>query len=186
MRAPVELKHAFRLVNHGPVTIVSAAHGGRENLMAVAWCMAVDFTPPKFAIVLAEHSFTRELIDASGELVVQVPPRKMLETLDAIGNCSGRDVDKWARFSVAKSSATKVGAPLVDGCVAWLECKVIPEPHIAKAYDLFVVEAVAAHADDAVFANGRWRDDVPEEMRSVHHVAGGNYVVDGARVSVKR
>jgi flavin reductase (DIM6/NTAB) family NADH-FMN oxidoreductase RutF len=186
MRKAVELSHAFRLVNHGPVTLVSAAHDGKENVMAVAWCMALDFKPPKLAVVLAEATFTRELVDASGELVVQVPPKKMLDVIDGVGNCTGRDVDKWSQFSLTRSKAAKVKAPLVDGCLAWLECKVVPEPSMAAKYDLFVVEVVAAWADDDAFENGRWREDLAEPMRSVHHVAGGSYVVDGKHVRASR
>lgn len=186
MRKAVELSHAFRLVNHGPVTLVSAAHDGKENVMAAAWCMALDFKPPKLAVVLAEATFTRELVDASGELVVHVPPRKMLDVIDGVGNVSGRDVDKWAKFALTKSHAAKVKAPLVDGCLAWLECKVIPEASMAAKYDLFVVEVVAAWADDDAFESGRWREDLPEPMRSVHHVAGGAYVVDGKHVRASR
>ncbi|MFO0631123.1 MAG: FAD-dependent monooxygenase [Polyangiales bacterium] len=37
MRVPVPLAKAWRLFNHGPVTLVSAAHEGRENLLAAAW-----------------------------------------------------------------------------------------------------------------------------------------------------
>ena len=38
-------------------------------------------------------------------------------------------------------------APLIDGCLAWLECRVIPEPHIQRTYDLFLGEVLAASAD---------------------------------------
>ena len=179
MRVAVELKNAYRLVNHGPVVLVSAAHGGKDNVMAVAWCMALDFAPPKLAVVLAQETFTRSLVDQSGELVVQVPPKRMVDVVDAVGNCSGKSVDKWDRFAIERATAAKVKAPLVEGCTAWLECKVLDEPDIADKYDLFVVEVVAAWADDAAFANGRWRDDLKEELRSLHHVAGGSYFVDG-------
>lgn len=185
MRAPVDLAHAYRLVNHGPVVLVSAAHGGKENVMAAAWCMALDFKPPKLAVVLAAETFTRELVDASGELVVQVPPRRMLDIVDGVGNCTGRDDDKWAKFGIERARGAKVKAPLVEGCTAWLECKVIPEAHIADAYDLFVVEVVAAWADDDAFVKGRWREDLPEPMRAVHHIAGGAYVVDGKHVRAR-
>ena len=185
MRAPVDLSHAYRLVNHGPVTIVSAAHEGRENCMAVAWNMALDFTPPKLAIVLGADTLTRELAEQSGELVVQVPPRKLLDALDGIGNCSGRDVDKWAKFSLIRGKASKVRAPLIEGCTAWLECRIIPEPAIAEKYDLFILECVAAWADDDAFVKGRWREDLPEPLRAVHHVAGGAYVIDGKHVRAR-
>lgn len=53
-RKVVDLPHAYRLLNHGPVTLVSSAHGGAQNVMAAAWAMPLDFTPPKVAVVI-EH-----------------------------------------------------------------------------------------------------------------------------------
>ncbi len=186
MRQPVALEHASRLLNHGPVVLVSAAHQGRANVMTAAWCMALDFRPPRFAVVLAQETFTRELVDASGALVLQVPPCRMLEIVDGVGTTTGREVDKWSRFGLTRTEGTAGPAPLVGGCLAWLECRVLPEPGIATSYDLFVVEAVAAWADDEAFANGRWRMPLPPELRSLHHLSGGSYLVDGEVVSVAR
>ena len=59
MIAPVELSQAYRLLNHGPTVLVSAAHGGRRNVMAAAWSMPLDFAPPKVAVVLDKSTFTR-------------------------------------------------------------------------------------------------------------------------------
>ena len=67
---PVALEHASRLINHGPTVLVTSAHGGRRNIMAAAWSMPVEFTPPRIAIVIDKHTFTRELIAASGAFVV--------------------------------------------------------------------------------------------------------------------
>ena len=44
-----------------------------------------------------------------------------------------------------------VRAPLVERGMAWLECRVLPEPGPQQRYDLFVAEIVAAWADDGVF-----------------------------------
>jgi flavin reductase (DIM6/NTAB) family NADH-FMN oxidoreductase RutF len=44
---PVDLAKAYLLLNHGPVTLVSSAHGGRRNVMAAAWTMPLDFSPPR-------------------------------------------------------------------------------------------------------------------------------------------
>jgi hypothetical protein len=52
MRKPVELAHASRLINHGPTVLVTSVHGGRRNVMAAAWSMPVEFTPPRLAIVI--------------------------------------------------------------------------------------------------------------------------------------
>ncbi|MEQ1633168.1 MAG: flavin reductase, partial [Planctomycetota bacterium] len=45
MRIAVEPKHVHRLLNHGPTTMITTAHGGRRNVMAAAWVMPLDFTP---------------------------------------------------------------------------------------------------------------------------------------------
>ena len=52
MRAPIALAQACRLVNHGPTVLVSAVHAGRRNVMAAAWSMPVEFTPPRIAVVV--------------------------------------------------------------------------------------------------------------------------------------
>ena len=45
---------------------------------------------------------------------------------------------------------------LVAGCSAYLECRIIQEPHNQQQYDLFIAEVVAAQADSRVFSDGRW------------------------------
>ncbi len=66
MRIPVDLPQAYRLLNHGPVTLVSSAHGGRRNVMAAAWAMPLDFEPPKVAVVIDAATYSRQLIAAAG------------------------------------------------------------------------------------------------------------------------
>lgn len=184
-RVPVELRRSYKLLNHGPTTLVSAAHGGRANVMAAAWVMALDFEPPKLAAVLAADTYTRELAVASGELVINIPTVAQSELTYALGSVSGRDVDKIHEYGVATTPGSKVGAPMVDGCVGWLECVVVPEAHMAEAYDLFVCEVVAAWADPEVW-NGREWDWVNPAKRTLHHSAGGVFFAIGERLETKR
>jgi hypothetical protein len=47
-------------------------------------------------------------------------------------------------------------------------------------YDLFIGEVTSAWADARVFENGRWQfDQAPDALRTIHHVAGGHYLVSG-------
>lgn len=181
--AAVDLPRAYRLLNHGPVTLVSSAHGGRRNIMAAAWAMPLDFDPPKVAVVIDKSTLTRELIEASGIFALNVPCRAQAQATLAVGSISGRDVaggDKFAHCGLAARPGTALAVPLLDGCVGWLECRVIAEPHNQGRYDLFIGEVVAASADTDVFRDGRWHfEDAPAAKRTLHYVAGGAFYVTG-------
>ncbi len=188
MRAAVDLPKAYRLLNHGPTVLVSASHGGHRNIMAAAWNMALDYAPPKIAVVLDKSSYTRELIEASGNFCLNVPCRLQAATVLAVGQHSGRELqaksdaqDKFAQYGLETIPASRIDAPLLEGCVAWLECRLIPEPHNQQQYDLFIGEVVAAWADTRVFSQGHWQYSETSDpaLRTLHYVAGGHFFATG-------
>jgi len=178
MLSPVELQHASRLVNHGPTVLIATEHQGRRNLMAAAWSMPVEFTPPRIAVVVDKNTWTRELLQASGRFAIGLPGAALADLTFAVGNESGREVDKFARHGLHSVPGPVLGLPLVAGCVAWLELRHIPEPHAEQAYDTVFGEVVSAQADARVFAQGRWsfRDD-NTELHTLHHLGGGVFAV---------
>lgn len=177
MREDVPLKLAYRLLNHGPTVLVSAAHEGRRNAMAAAWAMPLDFAPPKVAIVIDRSTFTRGLVEASGRFAISVPCRATADLTYTLGSHSGNDEDKFERRGVPWFAGSTCDAPLIEGCVAWLECRVIPWPEQQAAHDLFLGEVLSAQADTRVFRGGRWHfDGADPELRTVHHVAGGAFL----------
>jgi flavin reductase (DIM6/NTAB) family NADH-FMN oxidoreductase RutF len=97
---------------------------------------------------------------------------------------SGEAEDKLSTLELATSPASAVGAPLVEGCAAWLECKIVPETHMQERYDLFVADVVAAWADDASFVEGVWRFP-SDEHRTLHHLSSGYFITSGDIVSAK-
>jgi flavin reductase (DIM6/NTAB) family NADH-FMN oxidoreductase RutF len=189
-RRDVPLPQAYRLLNHGPTVLVSAAHGGRRNVMAAAWAMPLDFDPPKVTVVIDKSTFTRTLIEASGHFALSVPCRALADATFAAGSLSGAEhTDKFADCGLTHFAAQRVESPLVEGCVAWLECRVIDGPHERhhqQAYDLFVAEVIAAQADQRAFANGRWRSDAAAELRTLHHQGGGAFFVTGETVQATK
>lgn len=181
----VELSKAYRLLNHGPTVLISSAHNGKRNIMAAAWVCALDFDPPKITAVIDKNTYTRELIEASGTFAINIPCVAQIDIVKALGSCSGRDLpetDKFVVNQLATFAAKQIEAPLLAGCVAWLECKVIPEPHNQNTYDLFIAEVVAAYADKRVFSDGRWHFDGHNDLRTIHHVAGGSFFATGQTI----
>lgn len=172
---PVALHHASRLINHGPTVLVTSAHGGRRNVMAAAWSMPVEFTPPRIAVVIDKSTFTRELVMASGAFALCIPGALLADLAYAVGSTSGREADKFARHGIVAGSGPVLGMPVLEeGCVGWLECRLIPERHTETAYDTCFGEVVAAAADPRVFADGHWsfRDD-NADLQTLHHLGAG-------------
>ena len=187
-RTAVPLDKAYRLLNHGPVVLVSSAHQGRSNVMAAAWSMALDFAPPKISVVIDKATLTRQLVEASGVFALNIPCQAMAAQTLGVGTDSALSMpDKLAQHGIRTFAAQEIEAPLVQGCVAWLECRLIPEPHNQTAYDLFIAEVVAAWADPRVFSDGRWHfDAAPDSLRTLHYVAGGQFYATGASVLVQK
>jgi flavin reductase (DIM6/NTAB) family NADH-FMN oxidoreductase RutF len=192
MRSPVDLKHASRLLNHGPTVLVGTRHGSRRDVMAAAWSMPVEFTPPRLAVVIDKSTRTAELVAASGVLAISVPCRSQADLTFTVGSVGGRDLeregtDKFERYGIVTFEGPVLGLPLIDGCVAWMECRVIEAPddagtdrnlHARVAYDTIFVEVVSAQADARVFSDGRWRfADDNAELHTLHHLGGGEFAV---------
>lgn len=199
MRQGVDLSKANRLINHGPTVLVSSAHGGRRNVMAAAWSMPVEFTPPRIAVVIDKSTWTRELVLASGRFALNLPCRATADLAYTVGSVSGREADgagpgtpdtindKFNRYGIEPFAGPVLGLPLVAGCVAWLECRLISEPHAQEAYDTFFGEVVSAQADTRVFADGRWsfRDDNPE-LHTLHHLGAGLFGLPAHTIQARR
>jgi flavin reductase (DIM6/NTAB) family NADH-FMN oxidoreductase RutF len=124
---------------------------------------------------------------ASGAFGVCIPGAGLVDFTYAVGGVSGREGDKFARFCLEASAGPVLGMPLIEaGCAAWLECRLIREPHTEEAYDTCFAEVVAAAADERIFAQGHWsvRDD-NASLHTLHHLGGGNFARGGGVILAK-
>ena len=154
---PVPLDKAYRLLNHGPTVLVSSAHAGEHNVMAAAWSMPLDFSPPKVTVVIDKATRTRALVEGSGYFALNVPTRTLAQATLGVGSDSAATVpDKLQRHGIQLFQPEGCHVPLVHGCVGWLLCKLVPEPHNQQTYDLFIGDVTQAWADNRVFTNGHW------------------------------
>ena len=187
---PVPLQQACRLLNSGATVLVSSFHEGKSNVMAAAWNMPVDFDPPKVAIIIDKTTFTRVLVEASGQFAVSIPSLRLADLTFTVGSCSGHDLadeNKFQRLGIETFPASCISPQLIRDCVGWLECKVLREEHTQQTYDLIIAEVVAAWADERVFAVGRYRPvhEIPPELRTIHHLGSGQFVVPGHQVQAQ-
>lgn len=172
MRA-LPLAKVYQLIEPGPVVLVTTAQNGRANIMTMSWHMMVEFEPPLIACVVSEANFSFAALRATGECVIAIPSRRMAPKVVAVGNCSGREVDKFARFALTPKPASQLMAPLIAECFGNLECRVVDRRNVPR-YNLFVLEVVKA-----------WTDPAQKNPKTIHHHGYGRFAVDGPMIALK-
>lgn len=166
------LDQVYRLIEPGPVVLLTTSWQGRANVMTMSWHMMVEFTPPLIACVVSENDFSFRALKASGECVIAIPAVELAEKVVAVGNCSGRDGDKFARIGLTPLPAAEVAAPLVKECFANLECRVV-DTTLRERYNVLVLEVVKA-----------WTDPAQKAPRTLHHRGFGHFVLDGEAITL--
>jgi flavin reductase (DIM6/NTAB) family NADH-FMN oxidoreductase RutF len=138
------LAQVRRLLEPGPIVLVSSAHQGRTNIMTLGWHTMMAFTPALVGCVIAASNFSFGLVRASRECVINVPTTALLDEAVGIGTCSGANVDKFARFGLTPRPAAMVGASLIGECHASFECRLADDSLVDRC-NFFVWEVVKAH-----------------------------------------
>lgn len=171
----IDLTRATRLLQPGPIALVTAKHKNKANVMVAAWVMNVSNDPPMVALAVHPARFTHDLIVKSGQFALNIPPRPLLSQVNKIGEVSGADADKFVLTKLNLYEAKQVNAPLIVECVGHLECGVI-ETVRAGNHTLFLAEIVAASADELAFDGERWTL-ADESVKPLHHLGGDAYAV---------
>jgi flavin reductase (DIM6/NTAB) family NADH-FMN oxidoreductase RutF len=167
------LAKVYQLLEPGPVVLLTTARKGRANVMVMSWHMMVEFEPPRVACIVSNADYSYTALRATKECVIAIPALELAPKVVQIGNCSGRDVDKFERFGLTAKPARHVAAPLVAECFANLECKVV-NTRLVNLYGLFVLEVVKA-----------WTDPAQKDPKTIHHHGYGSFVVDGKTIKLK-
>lgn len=166
------LGEVSRLIEPGPVVLLTTrSRTGRGNVMAMSRHMMVDTVPPTIACVVSSRDLSFFALQQTKECVIAVPDVRLAEKVSRVGSVSGRDVDKFASAWFTPLQGEKVSAPLVAECFANLECRVV-DSRLVHTFNLFVLEVVKA-----------WFDPLQQRPRTLHHVGGGAFVVDGEVIS---
>lgn len=182
----VDIEKSYRLLNHGPTTLVSAKADGIENVMSVAWSCALDYGPlSKVTTVLDKQAFTRTLVEKSGLFAIQIPVANQAELVLKLGTTS-RHTDMHKMDNVEIFYQDGFDVPLVKGCAGWIICELIRNTENQQNHDLFIGKVIGAFADERVFKDGHWVfEQAPNELRTLHYVAGGQFYLIGESLEVK-
>jgi flavin reductase (DIM6/NTAB) family NADH-FMN oxidoreductase RutF len=167
------LSKVYQLLEPGPVVLLTTAHKGRANVMTMSWHMMVEFEPPLVACVVSDANYSFAALRATKECVIAIPALKLAPKVGAVGNCSGREVEKFKAIGLTPVAAKRVSPPLIAECFANLECRVVDTRLVTK-FNLFVLEVLKA-----------WADPAQKNPRTIHHHGHGRFVVDGKMIRLK-
>ena len=165
------LSDVYRLLEPGPVVMVTTAAKGRPNIMTMSWHTMLDFEPPIVGCVISNRNYSFDILKATRECVINIPTLELAKKVVACGNTSGRKIDKFKTFHLTPADATCVKAPLIDECYANLECKVVDGKMVAK-YNFFILEVLKAWIDPSK----------KKDPRTIHHRGRGAFMVAGETI----
>jgi flavin reductase (DIM6/NTAB) family NADH-FMN oxidoreductase RutF len=106
--------------------------------------------------------------------VINLPTLDLVDTVVAIGNCHGADVDTFQRFGLIPKRATKVAAPLIAECYANFECR-LRETRMIRTYGLFIWEVVKVHVGTS-----------PKRPQTIHYRGEGEFLISGGTINRRR
>ncbi len=167
------LSQVYKLLEPGPVVMVTTARKGRPNVMTMSWLTMMDFEPPIVGCIMGEQSYSFGILKATRECVINIPTVELVKKVVRVGNTTGSKVDKFKTIGLTPVPATRVKPPLIKECYASLECKVVDARMVAK-YNFFVLEVLKA-----------WIDPSKKNPRTIHHRGNGNFIVDGKRIKLR-
>ena len=168
-KVSVPLNQALRLILPGVTGLITTEYRGRFDVSTVSWIAPVGREPPLVGVGIHPSTLTHDLIKRSGEFVINIPTRDVLNQVVYCGRFSGNDLDKLAQTGLDVEEAQLVRAPLIAQCIGALECAVVnafqPGDHT-----LFVAQVAYAWAEEGTFDETWLLQD--NETKPLHHLGG--------------
>ena len=127
-----------------PAVMVSCARQGEKpNIITLAWVGTVNSDPPMCSISVRKERYSHEILQDSGEFVVNLVGEEQLKATDYCGVKSGRDEDKFAACGLTPVAVPGFTAPAIGECPLYLACRVQSVQELGS-HDLFlgVIERV--------------------------------------------
>lgn len=176
MRRLCDPTDARRILNPGPVAIVTTSWRGISNAAPIAWCAPVSMQPPMVGIVVHPHRHTADLIRFSDNFALNIPGPSLVKQTAFLGSLSGLNNNKLESAGLSLFSPLSIDAPLIEGCLAWIECTLQDVIRLGD-HSLFVGNVMKVQADDEAYAQQWLLKD--REHSPLTFIGGTRYAVVG-------
>lgn len=171
-RRALDPLESLRLLNGGPVALVTTRWRDQTDVMPAIWTTPLSRTPPLVGVVVNPARHTHDMVRFSEEFALNFPARDLVDHTQYFGTVSGADVTKIELGKLSTFRASKVEAPLIENCVAWVECSLEDALRIGD-HTLFVGRVLVVQADKEAF-DETWLLEDPD-YRPLHYLGVDRY-----------
>ena len=136
-----------------PPAIVSCADGEKTNLITVAWTGILSTIPPRTYISVRPSRHSHDMIEKSGEFVINLCTEALVREADYCGTYTGAKVDKFKKCNLHPLPSTEVACPSLAESPLSLECRVFEVKRLGS-HDMYLADIVAVTVDDSLIDEG--------------------------------
>lgn len=151
-------KIAFKpgaMLNPVPAVMVSCGDGYVKNIITIAWTGIINSDPPITYISVRRERFSHDIIERTGEFVINLTTEKLAFATDYCGVRSGRDVDKFKEQKLTAAESQMVNCPSIEEAPVNIECRIMEKKEF-PTHDMFIAEIVSVSVDEELMdENGR-------------------------------
>lgn len=140
-----------------PAVMVSCKKGDdRADIVTIAWAGTVCSDPAMVSISVRPERFSHDIIEQSGEFVINLVNEKLTYACDWCGVRSGRDHDKFKEMKLTEYKSDFMEAPAISESPVNIYCKVVKTERLGS-HDMFIAEVVGVTVDDSYMdENGKF------------------------------
>lgn len=131
-----------------PVVMVSCNRKGEKpNIVTVAWTGTICSDPAMVSISVRPERYSHDIIEETGEFVINLVTKDLTYATDYCGVRSGRDVDKFKEMNLTPLPSKMIDAVGIEESPVNIECKVVKVKKLGS-HDMFIAEVVNVTVDD--------------------------------------
>jgi len=150
----------------------------RSNIITLAWAGTVCSDPVMLSVSIRPERYSHDIIEKSGEFVVNLVTENLTRACDWCGVRSGKDYDKFKEMKLTEYVSDFIKTPAIAESPVNIYCKV-KEILRLGSHDMFLAEVVGVTVDEAYMdENGKFDLEACKLMAYSH----GDYFALGKKL----
>jgi flavin reductase (DIM6/NTAB) family NADH-FMN oxidoreductase RutF len=178
----LEPTDALRLLSGGPVALLTTRFRNETNVMPAIWTVSLSHRPPLIGVAVNPARHTHDMLRFAEEFALNFPAGDLLNHTHYFGAVSGANVGKLELAKLPTFKASKISAPLIENCLAYVECSLEDALRVGD-HTLFVGRVLVVQAEPEAF-DGTWLIEDPE-YRPLHYLGIDRYSVLAERLTAE-